>query len=526
MNYNTMFKKICIGLFAGMFVMFYAKPVFAETTVIPDGDILVVYSDAASDAAVDAVADIVEILTYQAFQVSYGTASQCSFELQRFDYIICYDIERYPSDFIEKLSAQETMGGKILIMGSQFMRDYQDYVGKGNSYMTDDKQVGKMTYFFDSLTDRVGLVEEEEFLFLTKDIDSQAGTLEIGTTHGYIIATAGNITHMAVSNMDNNLVKAIFSKEVAYWKWEYDGEPHVYAQYIVLNEVYPFQDPEKLLEIVDLMISMQEPFVISVMPVYVNGEYPAMQRFCEILRYAQANGGAVIIHGPINQMNEIDSELIDEYMTMAIRYYVNQGVYPLALQVPSAWMHDEETIEILSNFGTVFTTNEEDDLVEFSKDAHTNTVYADGHQWVGPTVALDYVGVSYTKVYSTAVYIGMEEDLNVIEDKIDACRNSFVPLKSLWDIEHSFWTDEDRMTYKDGVITLNEERTEKTFYATEYATEYDYHRNMLKRFSKDLTEENRKLVVAVLVVSSIFILFLLIARYQNKRKFFIKKDKE
>lgn len=526
MNCNTMYKKIIIGFLAGLVLFLQAKPAYALEVTIPDGDILVVYSDAASDDTVDAVADIVEILTYQAFQVSYGTASQCCKELQRFDYIICYDVERYPADFIEKLAERKSAGAEIMIMGSHFMKDFLDYEKKGNSYITEDKQVGKMTYYFDSLTDKVALVEEEDFLFLTDAVDSQSGTLQVGATQGYIIATMGNVTHMAVDNMRNHLVKAIFSKEVAYWKWAYEGEPHVYAQYIVLNEVYPFQDPEKLLEIVNLMIRMQEPFVISVMPVYTNGDYPAMQRFCEILRYAQANGGAVIIHGPINQMNEIDAELIDKYMTLAIQYYVKQGVYPLALQVPSVWMYDEDTIEILSHFGTIFTTNEEDDLVEFSEDIHTNAVYDDGHQWVGPTVALDYVGVSYTKVYSTAVYIGMEEDLNVIEDKIEACRNSFVPLKSLWDIEHSFWTDEDRMTYKDGVITLNEQRTEKTFYATEYAKEYDYHRNMLKRFSKDLTEENQKLVIAVLIVSSIFIFFLLIARYQNRRRFFIKKDKE
>ncbi len=526
MNYNTMFKNVIIGLLAGVVLFMYAVPTYAKEATIPDADILVVYSDAASDETIEAVADIVEILTYQAFQVAYGTATQCRDELYRFDYIICYDINRYPADFLENLSERDAAGTNIMIMGSHFMKDFLDNTNQKDAYITEEKQVGKMTYFFDSLTDKVGLVEEDDFLFMTRNIDNQSGTLEVGITKGYIVATTGNVTHMAVANMKNHLVKAIFSKEVAYWKWTYEGEPHVYAQYIVLNEVYPFQDPEKLMEIVNLMISMQEPFVISVMPVYANGDYPAMQRFCEILRYAQANGGAVIIHGPINQMNEIDSELIDKYMTLAIQYYVKQGVYPLALQVPSAWMYDDDTIEILSHFGTIFTTNEEDRLTEFHEEAHTNTVYKDGHQWVGPTVALDYVGVSYTKVYSTAVYIGMEEDINVIEDKIEACRDSFVPLKSLWDIEHSFWTDEDRMTYKDGVITLNEQRTEKTYYATEYAKEYDYHRNMLKRFSKDLTEENRKLVIAVLIVSSIFILFLLVARYQNRRRFFIKNDKE
>jgi len=536
MNFNMMFKHSMLYIaVSGIILCTFVRPVFAaeEAVVlesanmeIPEGEILVVYSDAASEAEVEAVSDIVEILTYQAFQVSFGKASECTNALQRFDYIICYDIEKSQPSFLQALMERKESGAKIMIIGNSFMKSYMDGQNKQDYYVIDDKKVGKLTYYFDSLTLKEGLVEEGDFLFLVKGISSQGGTLEVGTTKGYVVANIGNVTHMAVSDMQNKLVKAIFAKEVAYWKWIYDGEPHAYAQYIVLNEVYPFQEPEKLMEIVDLMVDMQVPFVISVMPVYVNGEYPAMQRFCEILRYAQDNGGTIIIHCPINQKNEIDAELIDEYITMAIQYYINQGVYPMALQVPSVWMYDESAIEVLSHFGTIFTTNEEDELVEFPEDAHTNNIYADGHQWVGATVALDYSGVSYTKTYSTAVYIGMEEDSDIIRDKINACRNSFVPLKSLWDIEHDFWTEKDQMSYENRIIMLNGERKEKTYHATEYADEYDYHRNILKKFSKDLAEENRKLVIAVIMVSCIFLIFLLIARYNNKRRFFIKKDKE
>ncbi len=536
MNFNMMFKHsmLCIAV-SGIILCTFAKPVFAaeEAVVlesanmeVPDGDILVVYSDAASEAEVEAVSDIVEVLTYQAFQVSFGKASECTNALQRFKYIICYDIDKSQPAFLQAIMERKKAGAKIMIIGNSFMKSYMDMQNKQDNYVMDDKKVGKITYYFDSLTVKEGLVEEGEFLFLVKGVNNQEGILEVGTTKGYVVADIGNITHMPVSDMQNKLVKAIFAREVAYWKWMYAGEPHAYAQYIVLNEVYPFQEPEKLMEVVNLMVEMQVPFVISVMPVYVNGDYPAMQRFCEILRYAQDNGGTIIMHSPINQKNEIDAKLMDEYITMAIQYYINQEVYPMALQVPSAWMYDENAIEILSHFGTIFTTNEEDKLVEFPEDKHTNEVYADGHQWVGATVALDYSGVSYTKTYSTAVYIGMEEDSDIIREKINACRNSFVPLKSLWDIEHNFWTEEDQMSYDNRIITLNGERKEKNYQATVYEEEYDYHRNMLKKFSKDLAEENRKLVIAVVIVSSIFLIFLLIARYNNKRKFFIKKDKE
>ncbi len=130
------------------------------------------------------------------------------------------------------------------------------------------------------------------------------------------------------------------------------------------------------------MVQEQEPFVISVMPVYANADYPAMERFCEVLRYAQDNGGAVIIHSPLNQRAKLDSDLINEYMTMALENYIAQGVYPIGIQVPIDWMFDREGIEVLSRFSTIFTVEEEDDASGFSEKIHTNEVYQDGHQWI------------------------------------------------------------------------------------------------------------------------------------------------
>lgn len=34
---------------------------------------------------------------------------------------------------------------------------------------------------------------------------------------------------------------------------------------------------------------------------YVNGDYPSMTHFCEVLRFAQAGGGAVIINAPLTR---------------------------------------------------------------------------------------------------------------------------------------------------------------------------------------------------------------------------------
>ena len=530
MNYNMMYKVKYSLLLLICILCMPLTPAYASDVPSNEaelrGDILIVYSDAASDEEIKAVSDMVEILTYQAFQVAFAEASDSMDMIEQYDYIICYHMERYPEEIIPLLqSCRET---EILFIGNTFMKDYMDTGNKsvGRDYIESSVNVGKIIYFFDELSSKEGLSNEDEFVFLEGKLDYQSGTLLVDDIEGYVVASKGNITHMALSDMNDALVKAIFSREVAVWKWPYSGTPHVYAQYIVLNEVYPFVEPEKLLSVVELMVDAHEPFVISVMPVYLNGEYPAMQRFCEILRYAQDNGGTIIIHAPINQDTKIDADTMNAYLTMATNYYLAQGVYPMALQAPSVWMYDENAMKVIGRFSTIFATDEEDPLVEFPADVHTNKVYKDGHQWVGPAIALDATGVSYTKVYSTAVYIDISEDVDTITNKINACRQSFVPLKSLWDIAHSFWTDEAVMNYKNKIILVNGERVEYTFEPTEFEEDYDYHRNMLKRFSKDLSSENSKLLVAVIIVSTLFIFFILVARYNNRRKFFHSKDKE
>jgi hypothetical protein len=65
---------------------------------------------------------------------------------------------------------------------------------------------------------------------------------------------------------------------------------------------------------------------------------------------------------------------------------------------------------------------------------------------------------------------------------------------------------------------------ENTFFPTEYEEEFSYNRNVLSRFSKDLTSENQKLVVAVSIISFLFLLFILIARYNNRKKFLLHPD--
>lgn len=539
MNFSMMFKKWMTGFLFACFLALLPwtglrasaseiEEVVEDTEEIPDGDILIVYSNGASQGELEGAMKVVELLTYQSFKVSFGSAGDCEGQLERFPYVIFYEMDRCSNDFFEEMYGleQQTEITHFFFMGNEGLKNYLDYTGRRYSYREDQRTVGSLTYQFNELNEKMCLVEDKNFLFLQDTADYSTGLIEVGEiTDGYLCARSGVLTHFSISDLNINLVQSAFVKEVAQWKWPYKGAPHTYAQYIVINQVYPFQDPDKLLEIVNQMISMEEPFVISVMPVYVNGNYPAMQHFCEVLRYAQDNGAVIIMHSPINQQLTFDVERVNEYITTALQNYMNQGVYPMALQVPENWLFNEDTISVMSRFKTIFTTEEIDENIAATEGYHTNQVYKDGHQWVSTAIPLDDMGTSYTMVASTAVYIDLSDEEDDIYGKIRACQESFVPLKSLWDIEHSFWSNEDILSYKNHIILVNGERVDRDFVQTEYDEKFEYKRNMIQRFSADLSEENQKLVVVVVIVVILFLFFILRARRQNKEKFVTREKK-
>ena len=494
----------------------------AEEDTAGEGSILVIYNDGAGEEGLKQAEDVVELLTYQSFQVSYSPVSESMDVMDGFSYIICCDLTRYPEDFLKSLKQYEN--GKsphLLFMGSKCLKDYLDYTKRSGTYEIAGSFTGKLLYSFDGLDSWGEIVKEDSFLFL-KNSSSRNGAITVNNVEGYYCGRKGAITHIPVTDISFGLARAAFIKETARWKWPYKGSPNIFAQYIVLHRIYPYEDPDKLLQVVKLLAMDKTPFVISVMPIYVNGDYPAMEHFCEILRYAQANGGAVIINAPINQMVSFDKTVVMDYLTQALEVYSKHGVYPLALEVPRNWMFNKDTVEIMSHFRTIFTSEEKDPYIKRSGMAD-NLVYKDGHQWVGTAASLDDMGTSYVSAYSAAVPVSLEKNMANIRKIIQACKASGIPLKSLWDMEHSYWTEKNLMTYKNRNLMLDGKKMDLSFIPSTYEKRYNYRRNMLQRFSRDLTSQNRKLIVVVGITSLLFLFFIFLARRRNRRNYFFSK---
>lgn len=492
-----------------------------EIEQLPEGEILIVYSDDSTTVVRDKVMLLVENLTYQNYRVTYARASECADSLDDFESVILYDLERYPDELIPNLYEREKNKQSFLIMGNNFLREYYNYTGRGTQYVEADTQVARLEYSFSSSSVKESLVKESEIIFIKNPVETY-GSVEAAGTEGYYIARRGVLYHIPLTDLDNPLVCATAFKEISEFVWNKEYEQYTYAQYIVLNQVYPFQNPEKLLNVVKDLIELKQPFIITVMPIYEHGDYPAMQEFCEVLKYAQANDGMIMIHTPLNQMPEFDATEVNRALSTAVNYYIEQGVYPMGLQVPRSWMFRQDTLEVMNGYDTILVSGEEDRLVYSDVNANSNGEYLAKHQWIAPVVELDTEGTSYLTNYSSAVFFDVTEDEEVLDKRIKACMESEVPLKNIWDAGHSVKTNTDEIVYQKGYLYINGVRTELSYEATEETTEdFEYKRNILERVSADLTGQNRKLIIAVIVVSILFVGFIISARRQNRNRFFI-----
>lgn len=496
MSYSMMFKKFMSFLL--LFLLVFSRPLCVsakEGRGLPRGEVLILYSDDASEEQIENVCRIVEILTYEGVQTTFASAMECAGKLDEYDSIILYELETYPSQLLEEIWKAEGRG-RLLIVGNVFLKSYLDYTLRSTSYSSCAGEVGTFVYEFEMQSPKQSLAVLKEPAFLKK-YEYESGKVLVGTLEKYFCARQGRITHISVSDFSNPLVLSAFTRELSLWR---KGSVEEYVCCNVLDEVYPFQNPGELLETVKEMKDANSFFIISVMPIYSHEDYPAMQQFCEVLKYAQDNGGMIFLHAPVNHMNSFDVDLVNEYLSLAVNVYIKQGVYPMGLQVPENWIKNSDGIEVMSRFKTILVSRETDaQLEEDWIKASGNLVCQNDHQWIVPANTIGQEGEHYI---------------------------SLLPSLNLWEASHSFYTNTDTMTYKDGQISINGIPVDKTYVPAEPEADFSYKRNQLQRFSRDLTSENNKLLMAVIFVALLFVIFIIVARRNNRSRFFYEDEED
>lgn len=348
---------------------------------------------------------------------------------------------------------------------------------------------------------------------------------ERGSSPAYpLVFGNSKLRDIVLQDYSTSLAQAVLAEEITLWMWPYEDSPHRYTEYLVIDGIYPFSDPVKLLDIVQYLKDRKMNYVLSVMPLYDHGDYPSMQKLCSVLRYAQDDGGGVILHSPVLQ-NSPSEEEIQEKLTDAWESYTENGVYPAAFSVPSEWILGQDLTETLGRFRTLFL---EDTDAFFETDPSTlergtRSFLALGSQLVSPAVPLDESGVGYLDTNATFCRISLTETEEEIRAVIEAAKSCPVPMSGLWDAEQKVYLNQGGSIIWDGDrLLVNGEEKSLAYEEREIPDDFDYRRNVYYRATASIAGENRILIGFSIIVIGIFLLLAVRSRRQMKRRFLFR----
>ena len=517
-----MYKKYT-WMFLFSLLVALCLPIEARASEIEyeDAEVLVIYNNSPTEEEMADIRFLVKTLSYLQHSVVYAPIEEATLILEQYDAVLCYGLEGNLESLMEKLAKGDK---RVFLVGSGGIEAFISSKGYDLIQRKFEDSYATVNYKFTEDSEYKFILRLKDSILLSGDFAYANGTISIEDLNANLYSRKDNFVYLPTSDLSEAILQASITKEIAFWLWPFKGNPHPYAQYIVLDEIYPFLPPEQLMEAVEYLVETRLPFVISVMPIYENGEYPSMQRFCEVLRYAQANGGSIIMHSPLIQQEGDNVEQIWKYLTIATQAYTNLGIYPLGIEVPESYMFTETGREILKRYSTVFFYQNEDVDSKIYLEDRYNTILNDGHKMIAPTIELDNQGNSLIMVHPTALYLDLNEGMDSLKIKVNACIESDVPLKSLWEMDNVVYADNLYFYTEDGQAYLNNEEVSLEYLPFKYTENYDYENGAFRWIMKDLKGLNSKLVFIVVVSSVIFIIFIVIARQINKHKFLLPRN--
>jgi uncharacterized protein YdaL len=157
------------------------------------------------------------------------------------------------------------------------------------------------------------------------------------------------------------------------------GEQHEesHSALIRIEDVTPMENPENLREIADILSSRNIPFLVGVVPFYVNPSENVRislsdkPEIVDALKYMVENGGTIVMHGVTHQYKGVtasDYEFWDEStnapikgettegiarkLEMGIQEFMKNGLYPLVWETP----HYTASFQLYQTVAKYFST--------------------------------------------------------------------------------------------------------------------------------------------------------------------------
>ena len=528
-----------------------------EISLPGESDILLLHSDSVTDEQLNSLRILADSATALSMSMELGTPAQADGLYEHYKLILCYDLDSDPA-LAKELAAS---GARLMILGGSILPDCVEAAGGSAALLQEQRPSTSavLSYTFSAQQSYQTITSIPDLFYVTNTVSHTAmnsaasdesvnstdsaiayvsdpdksnvyagsedadgayenGTLEVNGQTFPLCSELSGIRYIPLTDYTQDLSRAAITREISAYMWDYSGLPPQKGQYIVLDNVYAYMPAQELLDRVDVIVEAGLPFVISVMPVYLNTDYPAMQQFCEVLRYAQANGGAVILRAPQSRTSVTDWDAYNVTITEVLTSYTSQGVYPLGFDVPYSWTWNEDALTWMQRSRTIFVYSDSAET-DFTLNTQQNLLFYNYNALVLPALSLDDGGENCVLQFSASRRISASVSMEDLQDLVSDMQNNASAYYSLWDNTQSVWANSFHLNWDGEALTLNDAVCSLTYTPQAAEEDYEYNRNTLKRFTVSIQNESHFLIVLVSVVTVLFLLMILYARHMQRKRF-------
>ncbi len=320
--------------------------------------------------------------------------------------------------------------------------------------------------------------------------------------------------------------------------------------FVRIEDVHMFRDKDKLKEIADYLYSENVPFMIALIPAYINensGKINTLnddKEFVETIKYMQDRGGSVVLHGYMHSLDNREisgegyefwdmekdeplKESMDIYvknrLLSGLRICVENEIYPLAFEAPHYAMDETGYLELKKYFSTYvgqfqnnnekFATSTFPYIIKGSKDFNTfipeNLGYVESDNYLSiDNIKDNFYKLSMVRGYTGGFFFHPYMDIDYLKELIDYFKEQDVEFFNLKDYDNTVRVDDIRITSRDGKV--------KASYDEKKTIENN---NEDKSFNKYMKNINDIIVESISVILVIFAIIFIVFRFINRRKF-------
>ena len=331
-----------------------------------------------------------------------------------------------------------------------------------------------------------------------------------------------------ISNINNREIKYSNSLSINYlknnsFKFRQDlidytlGKNVQSNKFLMINNVNPFINLNDLVAKIKYLNEQGIPFILNTIPVFENPNFDAMKRFTEVLRYAQASGGYIVLSCPYIENENATSEEIFNAMEEGYKNYINYLVYPIAISMPRYLLYRNDMKQYVEKSNTIFIENSNVGMINFGFE---NATFKNVINQI-PYKEIDYKNIN-SNLGNIAITIENSTSLNEFKEDVRNLINNGIFFNSPTILDSNININGVDVTCSNRGLYSNNKDVQQNTYIPNKDLEKRNTSNQVSTDNKqiNISKISNKVMLLAFIACVLFIIITILSRRIDKRKYF------